>query len=130
MEDNFNKLVGLRLREARMIFNEGARLSAEQFAYLLSETRDRITNYELGRSALPVRIVYELYRRGISPVYLVSGEGEIFAKNAAGKALKTKISARTAKVVSFAEADAEPGNEFPAIKVSAGRPKDKRSSDQ
>jgi hypothetical protein len=64
---------------------------------LLDETRDKIINYELGRAAVPLRVLLELYRRGINPIYLLSGDGDIFAKNIAGKTLKEKIAEKAKK---------------------------------
>ncbi len=90
--ENLNKDIGKRLRQVREIMNEGSKLSAEQFAYLLGETRDKIANYESGRAALPVRILYELFNRGISVEFILTGNGSIFAENEAGKLFESKIS--------------------------------------
>ncbi len=87
-------VMGKRLREVREIFNEGGKVSTTQFAYVLSETRDRISNYENGRSAIPVKLLYELYNRGINPTYIITGDGEIFANNEAGNIFKEKIRTR------------------------------------
>ena len=89
--DNLIRDAGNRLREVRHIFNEGDKLSAKQFAYLLDETQDRILNYENGRAAISLQLLVNLYYRGINPVYILTGDGEIFAENDAGKALKSKI---------------------------------------
>lgn len=97
-EKRINIEIGNRLRFIRSIFNEGSKLSAEQFAYLLDETRDRVINYELGRASIPIRVILELYKRGINPVYLIAGEGEIYAKNSAGKQLKERISEKERKI--------------------------------
>jgi hypothetical protein len=86
--------IGLRLKEVRNIMNEGSKLSAEQFAYLLEETGDRIRNYELGRAGVPVRLLYNLYYRGINPIYIITGEESIYANNAPGKKLKSRIEER------------------------------------
>lgn len=96
-EKNINIEIGLRLREVRSIFNEGTKLSSEQFGYLLNETRDKILNYELGRAAVPLRVLIELYKRGISPIYLLTGDGEIFAQNPQGKILKERIAEKSRK---------------------------------
>jgi transcriptional regulator with XRE-family HTH domain len=88
--DNLIRESGNRLREVRHIFNEGDKLSAKQFAYLLDETQDRILNYENGRAAISLQLLANLYHRGVNPVYILTGEGEIFAENEAGKALKAK----------------------------------------
>ncbi len=95
-----NKLIGERLKIIRFIFNEGGKLSAEQFAFLVGETKDKILNYELGRASVPIRMLYELYRRGINPTYIITGEGSMFAENSAGKVFTDKLNAR-AKVTQF-----------------------------
>lgn len=87
----YSEQVGERLKKIRFIFNEGGKLSADQFAFLLGETRDKIANYELGRAGLPIRVMYELYKRGISPVFLISGEGSLFADNNEGNNFKNRI---------------------------------------
>lgn len=97
--DEINYFVGQKLREVRHIFNEGKKLSAEQFAYLMGETRDRIANYESGRAAVPVRLLYALYQRGINPVYLLSGEGDIFADNGAGREFRQRLESRDINIM-------------------------------
>jgi len=89
-----NADVGNRLREIRALFNEGGKISAAQFAYLLNTSRDKIANYESGRSSLPLEIVYLLYQRGINPIYLICGEGSMFASNSEGKKFELKINTR------------------------------------
>lgn len=93
MQDYYAE-VGKRLREVRSIFNEGTKLSGEQFAYLLDETGDRIRNYELGRAVVPIRLLFALYQRGISLSFLVAGEGGMFADNDAGLKFKEVINER------------------------------------
>ena len=90
----YHRNCGKRLRGIREVFNEGRKLSAGQFAHLLNETRDRISNYESGRSQIPIRMVYELYIRGINPVFLISGEGPIFADTEEGNKLMRTIEAK------------------------------------
>jgi hypothetical protein len=88
---NYNQILGRRLKDIRMIINEGGKLSSDQFGYLLGETRDNIANYETGRAGVPVRLLHELYKRGINPIYIISGEGSIFADNEAGSKFKAKL---------------------------------------
>ncbi|MCX7909304.1 MAG: helix-turn-helix domain-containing protein [Ignavibacteria bacterium] len=88
---NFNKEIGERIRFVRSIFNEGAKLSASQFAHLLGETMHKILNYELGRAQVPPSFLIALYRRGINPIYILTGEGSIFAPNKVGKELQRKL---------------------------------------
>ena len=89
--ENINQEIGNRLREIRDIFHEGVKLSADQFAFILDETGDKIRNYELGRAAVSVRLLRKLHEKGINPTYLITGEGEIFAENRAGKKRKEII---------------------------------------
>ncbi|MDT3739754.1 MAG: helix-turn-helix transcriptional regulator [Candidatus Kapabacteria bacterium] len=127
----FSEEVGERLKQIRFIFNEGGKLSADQFAFILGETRDKIANYELGRAGLPVRVLFELYKRGINPVYIISGEGSIFADNYAGGNFRLKISEKVNLGWKFSEESLKilmPSLELdkaklskPAIKLAAGR---------
>ena len=92
---SINQEIGTRLREVRTLFNEGGKVSATQFAYLLNTTRDKIANYESGRSALPLTIIFLLYQRGINPIYLICGEGSMFAPNMEGRNFEQKINLRS-----------------------------------
>lgn len=92
---SLNTEIGSRIREIREIFNEGGKMSSAQFAYLLDTSRDAIANYETGRSALPVEIVYQLYQRGINPIFLICGEGSMFASNIEGRKFEQKINLRS-----------------------------------
>lgn len=88
---NLNKEIGKRIRFVRSIFNEGAKLSASQFAHLLGESMHKILNYELGRAQASPSFLVSLYRRGINPTYILTGEGKIFAENEAGRQLEQKF---------------------------------------
>jgi hypothetical protein len=88
---NYNQVLGRRLKDIRHIINEGGKLSGDQFGYLVGETRDNIANYETGRAGVPVRLLHELYKRGINPVYIISGEGSVFADNEAGRKFRAKL---------------------------------------
>lgn len=85
--NDYKKEVGLRLRQIREIMNEGSKLSSIQFGYLLDENGDKIRNYEIGRANIPVRLLYNLYKRGINPNYIIAGHESIFADNDEGKRL-------------------------------------------
>lgn len=89
--ENLNKEIGERIRFIRSIFNEGGKLSATQFAHLLGETMHKILNYELGRAQVPPSFLVTLYKRGINPIYILTGEGSIFAPNIAGRELSQKL---------------------------------------
>lgn len=122
---------GERLKKIRFIFNEGGKLSADQFAFLLGESRDKIANYELGRAGLPIRVLLELYKRGINPVYLISGDGSIFADNNEGVNLRNRIANKVQSGWKFSpqsldilmpSLELEPKNtNFASIKLVAGQ---------
>ena len=81
------KEVGQRLREVRDIFYEGNKLSARLFANTLGETKDNIVNYENGKANIPNRLLIALYYKGFNPIYILTGEGSIFADNERGREL-------------------------------------------
>lgn len=89
--EELNRTIGKRLREVREIFNEGGKLSARQFAYLVDETTDKILNYETGRAAISIQLLINLYHRGFNPVYILTGEGSMFAANSEGIKMSNKI---------------------------------------
>lgn len=88
---SLNKEIGERIRLIRSIFNEGGKLSASQFAHLLNETVHKILNYESGRVAVPPSFLLNLYKRGINPIFILSGEGSIFAPTRVGDELRRKV---------------------------------------
>jgi transcriptional regulator with XRE-family HTH domain len=132
----YSEEVGERLKKIRSIFNEGGKLSADQFAFLLGETRDKIANYELGRAGLPVRVLYELYKRGINPVYIISGDGSIFANNVEGNNFKNRVTERIKSNWKFSMQSLQILNaslklneeEIPSIKLAAGTIEGKKMS--
>jgi len=91
------KKIGERLREIRQIFLEGDKVSTRQFANALAEKKDSITNYEMGKAGIPNRLLLKLYERGFNPVYVLTGEGSMFADNDKGRLLKDKIHAKNSK---------------------------------
>lgn len=91
---SLNIEIGERLRRIRHLANEGGKLSAKQFAYLLDETADKILNYESGRAAISISLLIKLYRRGFNPIYLLTGEGSCFADNEQGLILQNKVDSR------------------------------------
>jgi transcriptional regulator with XRE-family HTH domain len=96
--DEIKKTIGKRLREIRAVFLEGDKVSGRQFANALGETQDNIANYENGRASIPNRLLLRLYERGFNPVYLLSGEGSIFADNHSGRALREKVNNKKNKM--------------------------------
>ncbi|MCX7880412.1 MAG: helix-turn-helix domain-containing protein [Ignavibacteria bacterium] len=90
--ENLNREIGERLRFIRSIFNEGSKLSANQFAHILNETLHKILNYETGRAQVPPSLLISLYRKGINPIFILTGEGSIFAPNTAGTELSKRFS--------------------------------------
>jgi hypothetical protein len=83
--------IGARLRLIReSILFGGVKLSVRQFAEKLNTTEDKIRNYETGRSSVPDYLLVELYKQGINPTYILTGEGSKFADNSEGIALMKK----------------------------------------
>ena len=93
-KDPLNKQIGNRIKAVRSIYNEGVRLTVEQFAHLLDITNDQLLNYESGRSTLPMNILYELYKRGVNPYFIVTGEKDALADNKIGNELRQKMKAK------------------------------------
>jgi transcriptional regulator with XRE-family HTH domain len=90
-DNELNMVMGLRLKAARLIYNEGIKLSVEQFAHLLNITTEKLLNYESGRSSIPHSGMLELYHRGINPVFIITGEKDILVNNGAGNALRRSM---------------------------------------
>lgn len=132
--ENFAIESGQRLRNLREILNEGGKLSADQFAFIINESQDKIINYELGRSAIPIKLLLEIYKRGFNPNYIISGVGSIFLDDENGQKLKSVFEYKLQNsVLSMSErakisAALEGGESFSKIcdvlnstKVAAGR---------
>lgn len=126
--NTLNKEIGSRLRLIRSIFNEGGKLSAEQFAYLLNQNTDKILNYELGRAAIPLELLISLYERGYNPVFILTGKESIFSNNTEGKKRKKELEQRgvniqqviSNNVVSLKNLE-DSSAKLPLINVAAGQ---------
>lgn len=90
MMEEINRVIGKRLQDVRRIYNNGFRCSVEQLASEIGESASNIRNYECGKAGIPNRVLLALYHKGINPIYIISGEGKIFAPNEAGSALEAK----------------------------------------
>lgn len=83
--------IGKRLRIIRENYIiPGVKLSANQLAKMLNSTADKILNYERGLSNIPNSILISLYQLGINPIYILTGEENIFANNDNGRILEGK----------------------------------------
>lgn len=78
--------IGKRLQEVRSKYISAGKLTAIEFADLLGESRFNIANYERGIANIPNRVLVELYRNGINPTWVLTGEQEIYVSS--GKNLK------------------------------------------
>ncbi|MCX8055175.1 MAG: helix-turn-helix domain-containing protein [Ignavibacteria bacterium] len=128
MENDYLKNIGQRLRFVRSIFNEGKKLSTEQFAHLLGESRDNISNYEHARASVPARVLIELYRRGINPTWVLTGEGDVFANNLPGKQRRKLLKQRGIDIIEIkelAKVEFEEHKEVKVLKVAAGKIKNR-----
>jgi len=122
--NDYKKEVGLRLRQIREIMNEGSKLSSIQFGYLLDENGDKIRNYEIGRASIPIRLLYNLYKRGINPNYIITGLESIFADNEEGKRLAKLTYQRNTKLeieIKLKNVESKYTNDDNDLKVAAGR---------
>ena len=79
------KEIGKRLKEIREKHYAKFKLSLTDIAEELSEKMFNIANYEAGKANLPNRVMVALYDKGFNPSYILTGEGSIYANNAAGK---------------------------------------------
>lgn len=127
MKKNLNKEIGARLRLIRFLFNEGGKLSAEQFGYLIGYSTDKILNYELGRASVPIELLIELYHRGFNPIFLLTGKESIFARNNAGKKRKKDLEKRgidpnklASQDVLFTSSIEKNKAKFPVLRAAAG----------
>ncbi len=130
MGNDYLKNIGRRLRLVRSIFNEGKKLSTEQFAHLLGESRDNIANYELARASVPARVLIELYRRGINPTWVLTGDGDIFANNSQGKQRRKLLKEHNIDlngIKQMALVEFEEHKEVKVLKVAAGKIKNRGS---
>lgn len=90
--------IGIRLKEVRTAYYANHKLSISDFAEELNETRHNIGNYERGIANVPNRLLAALYEKGINPIYIITGEGSVFAPNEAGRQLS-----KTSNIKSLAE---------------------------
>ncbi len=129
IDNNLKRDMGLRLRQVRKIFNEGGKLSAEQFAFIFGETTDKILNYELGRASIPLSLLVDLYYRGFNPIYILTGKESIFAKNSEGRKREKQLATRNIvspsagkdEVININKIDATDESKIPIISVAAGK---------
>lgn len=124
---------GKRLRFIREIMNEGGKLSADQFAFIFDESKDKIINYELGRTQIPIKLLNDLYSRGFNPNFIITGNENVFLDTEQGRDLqdifKRKINSGIISTFDRAKmiAALESGSEFYKIsemsinKVAAGK---------
>lgn len=129
MEEKLAKEIGSRLRFIRNIYHEGTRLSSKQFAHLFNESLHRILSYEQGRSNVPVYLIYQLYYRGINPIFLITGEDSLFAPNKAGKELNAKIKGKVSLSVLKEFNIPESALELPLTKAKEEGTKDMLEAD-
>ena len=126
MKESLNIQIGNRIKAIRNVYNEGIRLTVEQFSHLLDISNEQLLNYENGRSALPINILLELYSRGVNPMFVLTGEGDALGNNDAGDDLREKFKVKNIdynRIINNALASipADSTLSFQAIKVSAGK---------
>jgi transcriptional regulator with XRE-family HTH domain len=98
MEQLLTKM-GERLKSVREKYlMPGVKLSATQIAAILGSTNDKISNYERGISGIPNHILVALYHSGINPVYLLTGEGDVYESNPEGRRLAEKFAEQQSRI--------------------------------
>ena len=118
--DDLNRIIGKRLQEVRRIYNNGFRCSVEQLASEISETPANIRNYECGKAGIPNRVLVALYRNGINPIYILTGDGTPYAPNDEGKALESRSRENRHANVDAVYRLAKPQHPVPQQTVAAG----------
>lgn len=109
--------IGKRLREVRLHYLENIKLSIPDFALELGESKYNIANYERGIANIPNRLLVSLYEKGFNPIYILTGEGSMFAQNNAGRARLNKV--KNSETLSENEENALK-EKLNTIKVAAG----------
>ena len=122
---NLHKEIGKRLKEVRNIYFRGEKLSARLFAKATGETRDNITNYENGRAGVPARLLVNLYQNGYNPIYILTGDGMMYAENEEGKKLLSESQLKNnvkPNVVNIYKSRSKAKKEkFDVIRAAAGK---------
>lgn len=77
--------IGQRLKEVRINHIAERKLSINELAELLDESQFNISNYESGKANVPNRVLIKLYRQGINPTWVLTGEEEVFSVKAREK---------------------------------------------
>ncbi len=70
--------IGKRLQEVRNKYISSRKLSTLEFADLINESKFNISNYESGKANIPNRVLVELYKKGINPTWILTGEQSIY----------------------------------------------------
>lgn len=74
--------IGKRIQDIRNKYYSNHKLSAAAFAEKLGESKHNIGNYERGKANVPNRVLVELYRLGFNPIWVLTGEGSPYMKEA------------------------------------------------
>jgi hypothetical protein len=88
---NIQVEISNRLKEVRTKYFEAFKLSTAQFSIELEESEFNLQNYESGKASIPNRLLIALYYKGINPIYILTGEGEIYADTPQGRARRERV---------------------------------------
>jgi hypothetical protein len=96
-----------RLKEVRTRHYETFKLSTAQFSKELEESEFNLQNYESGKASIPNRLLIALYYKGINPIYILTGEGDVYTDTPQGIARRNRVlkSISQTKVQSIAKLD-------------------------
>jgi hypothetical protein len=109
-----------RLRYVRenLIIN-GVKISAGQFAEIFDTSEDKIRNYENSRSNISIELLIDLYYHGINPIFILTGDGSVYANNSSGIELQKQSlnSDLPGKIVELRKIDTSHYNEDELLSI-------------
>jgi hypothetical protein len=111
--------IGLRLRTIRDQYLIGIKISTNQFAELVGEPKHNIAAYESGKANIPNRVFVALYDKGINPIYILTGEGSVYAPNKAGTTLSESLKGKIDPLRLADVSKGQKGNEKPFVAAKA-----------
>lgn len=89
--EKYQNEIAKRLKEVRTSYFETFKLSTAQFAIEVSESEFNLQNYESGKASIPNRLLITLYYKGINPIYILTGEGDVWTDTPQGITRKQRV---------------------------------------
>lgn len=89
--EKYQNEIANRLKEVRTKYFETFKLSTAQFAIEVNESEFNLQNYESAKASIPNRLLITLYYKGINPIYILTGEGDVWTETPQGIARKQRV---------------------------------------